>query len=180
MADLGFYSTAAQVIPVLFVAVAVERGFFASTTREKVEQRIRDEWESRGQTVPDSSSEEEHPFLRAVQRFNAARFGYEVAIAYRRAARAALSIAILGMFLMVMGEAAALKITLTGVPSTGARVLCELSLVTGLTALLYSIVQLPVERLADVRNESSAWVAVCTSATTGAFVLASLAVWWLV
>jgi hypothetical protein len=53
MADITFYSTVAQVVPVLFLAVAIDRdGFTRSLTRTEVKRLIEDE---RRPAPPDSA-----------------------------------------------------------------------------------------------------------------------------
>lgn len=170
MADVTFYSTVAQVIPVLFLAVAIDRGGFTrSATVDEIAQ-IRDEERAKTdhpamyeaakrhlrQAIADASSAEaakdKAMLLGAAIVEAETRAAAEIRDRHRRAVLKSTAFGTFTMLLLAVSEVAALKVTLTHNPSTVARLLCEFGLLFAGATLLFSLLDPEVQKIGKLRN----------------------------
>ncbi len=170
MTDITFYSTVAQVIPVLFLAVAIDRGGFTrSATREELVQ-LREEERAKTDkpamaaaarrkleesiaNAPDLKSATQRRLMLATALNVAdARAQEAIDMQYRKAVLKSTAFGTFTMMLLAVAEVAALKVTLTHNPSTAARLLCEFGLLFAGATLLFSLLDPETQKIGRLRG----------------------------
>jgi hypothetical protein len=159
VADITFYSTVAQVIPVLFLAVAIDRGGFTrSATRDEIKrldaerQRARDASESIRREYPTAP---DGLFQRLTGRTAHLEHDRHERLLTARYNATVLRSTVYGTFTMLLlavAEVAALKVTLTHNPSTVARLLCEFGMLFAGATLLFSLLDPEVQKVGRIRS----------------------------
>jgi hypothetical protein len=201
VADTTFYSTVAQVIPVLFLAVAIDRGGFTrSLSREDIE-RLDSETdvaasESRVQKLLELAVEE-----RAIHELSTATAEEKLAllgvVARRREElekqrserigerhrESVLSSSYVGtgvMIFLAVAEAAATKTCLSGRPSWLGRVTCEFGILLGGGSLVFSLIDQEVRKIGALEHWAQSKIMRISTAGTGLAIALTVLTWRLV